>query len=92
MGEYIQISTNSECFCLYLCARGTYLHAQKSLSFVCFRTEVEAYNTLDPGVRVVILKALCDIRVEVNIFFNFLFSLLIPSISCNSQMVLPITI
>ncbi|KAL0342755.1 UNVERIFIED_CONTAM: DDT domain-containing protein DDR4 [Sesamum calycinum] len=26
--------------------------------------EVEAYNTLDPGVRVVILKALCDIRVE----------------------------
>ncbi|XP_011087191.1 DDT domain-containing protein DDR4 [Sesamum indicum] len=27
-------------------------------------TEVEAYNALDPGVRVVILKALCDIRVE----------------------------
>ncbi|KAG6410304.1 hypothetical protein SASPL_128362 [Salvia splendens] len=27
-------------------------------------TEVEAYNTLDPGIRVVILKALCDIRVE----------------------------
>ncbi|KAL3819344.1 hypothetical protein ACJIZ3_005249 [Penstemon smallii] len=26
--------------------------------------EVEAYNSLDPGVRVVILKALCDIRVE----------------------------
>ncbi|KAL8118263.1 DDT domain-containing protein DDR4-like [Apium graveolens] len=26
--------------------------------------EVEAYNKLDPGVRVVILKALCDIRVE----------------------------
>ncbi|XP_051133252.1 DDT domain-containing protein DDR4-like [Andrographis paniculata] len=27
-------------------------------------TEVEAYHALDPGVRVVILKALCDIRVE----------------------------
>ncbi|KAK4257138.1 hypothetical protein QN277_006766 [Acacia crassicarpa] len=26
--------------------------------------EVEAYKSLDPGVRVVILKALCDIRVE----------------------------
>ncbi|KAH6797393.1 DDT domain superfamily [Perilla frutescens var. hirtella] len=26
--------------------------------------EVEAYKALDPGVRVVILKALCDIRVE----------------------------
>ncbi|CAI9753900.1 unnamed protein product [Fraxinus pennsylvanica] len=26
--------------------------------------EIEAYNALDPGVRVVILKALCDIRVE----------------------------
>uniref|UniRef100_A0A7C9E9C5 DDT domain-containing protein n=1 Tax=Opuntia streptacantha TaxID=393608 RepID=A0A7C9E9C5_OPUST len=26
--------------------------------------EIEAYRTLDPGVRVVILKALCDIRVE----------------------------
>lgn len=38
---------------------------KKSSFFVCFRTEVEAYNTLDPGVRVVILKALCDIRVEV---------------------------
>jgi hypothetical protein len=23
------------------------------------------YKTLDPGIRVVILKALCDIRVEV---------------------------
>lgn len=30
-----------------------------------FRAEVEAYKALDPGVRVVILKALCDIRVEV---------------------------
>lgn len=29
------------------------------------RTEIEAYNILPPGVRVVILKALCDIRVEV---------------------------
>ncbi|KAL7617464.1 hypothetical protein Lser_V15G00436 [Lactuca serriola] len=26
--------------------------------------EIETYNTLDPGVRVIILKALCDIRVE----------------------------
>ncbi|CAO2826736.1 unnamed protein product [Amaranthus hypochondriacus] len=26
--------------------------------------EIETYKTLDPGVRVVILKALCDIRVE----------------------------
>lgn len=30
-----------------------------------FRAEIEAYKALDPGVRVVILKALCDIRVEV---------------------------
>ena len=33
------------------------------------------YKTLDPGVRVVILKALCDIRVEVsplaaNVIYN----------------------
>ncbi|GKV14160.1 hypothetical protein SLEP1_g25071 [Rubroshorea leprosula] len=27
-------------------------------------TEIEVYKSLDPGVRVVILKALCDIRVE----------------------------
>ncbi|XP_076891516.1 DDT domain-containing protein DDR4-like isoform X2 [Bidens hawaiensis] len=27
-------------------------------------TEIETYKNLDPGVRVVILKALCDIRVE----------------------------
>ncbi|KAL4559246.1 hypothetical protein LXL04_031381 [Taraxacum kok-saghyz] len=26
--------------------------------------EVETYNTLDPSIRVIILKALCDIRVE----------------------------
>ncbi|XP_028788196.1 DDT domain-containing protein DDR4-like isoform X2 [Neltuma alba] len=26
--------------------------------------EIEAYKSLDPGIRVVILKALCDIRVE----------------------------
>lgn len=32
-----------------------------------FRAEVEAYNALDPAVRVVILKALCDIRVEVTL-------------------------
>lgn len=35
------------------------------LSFSYVRAEVEAYNVLDPGVRVAILKALCDIRVEV---------------------------
>lgn len=29
------------------------------------RAEIEVYKTLDPGVRVVILKALCDIRVGV---------------------------
>ena len=29
------------------------------------RAEVETYKKLDPGIRVVILKALCDIRVEV---------------------------
>lgn len=29
------------------------------------RVEIEVYKSLDPGVRVVILKALCDIRVEV---------------------------
>lgn len=28
------------------------------------------YKSLDPGVRVVILKALCDIRVEVLLMFN----------------------
>ncbi|CAA3026455.1 Hypothetical predicted protein [Olea europaea subsp. europaea] len=34
--------------------------------------EVEAYNALDPGVRVVILKALCDIRVEQEDFRSFI--------------------
>ncbi|XP_052183558.1 DDT domain-containing protein DDR4-like [Diospyros lotus] len=34
--------------------------------------EVEAYNTLDPGVRVVILKALCDIRVEQEDIRNYI--------------------
>ncbi|KAK6148480.1 hypothetical protein DH2020_019392 [Rehmannia glutinosa] len=38
----------------------------------CFRAEVEAYNTLDPGVRVVILKALCDIRVEQEDIRNYI--------------------
>lgn len=33
------------------------------LTFI--RTEVETYKMLDPGTRVRILKALCDIRVEV---------------------------
>ncbi|KAI3464012.1 hypothetical protein Pfo_020675 [Paulownia fortunei] len=35
-------------------------------------TEVEAYNALDPGVRVVILKALCDIRVEQEDIRNYI--------------------
>ncbi|XP_057791949.1 DDT domain-containing protein DDR4 [Salvia miltiorrhiza] len=35
-------------------------------------TEVEAYNTLDPGIRVVILKALCDIRVEQEDIRNYI--------------------
>ncbi|XAR65434.1 hypothetical protein NMG60_11009563 [Bertholletia excelsa] len=34
--------------------------------------EVEAYNLLDPGVRVVILKALCDIRVEQEDIRNYI--------------------
>ncbi|KAG6635337.1 DDT domain-containing protein DDR4-like isoform X1 [Carya illinoinensis] len=34
--------------------------------------EVEIYKTLDPGVRVVILKALCDIRVEQEDIRNFI--------------------
>ncbi|KAK6153359.1 hypothetical protein DH2020_012998 [Rehmannia glutinosa] len=35
-------------------------------------TEVEAYKVLDPGVRVVILKALCDIRVEQEDIRNYI--------------------
>ncbi|KAE9453769.1 hypothetical protein C3L33_14309, partial [Rhododendron williamsianum] len=34
--------------------------------------EVEAYNVLDPGVRVAILKALCDIRVEQEDIRNYI--------------------
>ncbi|PSR96660.1 DDT domain-containing protein [Actinidia chinensis var. chinensis] len=34
--------------------------------------EVEAYNTLDPGVRVLILKAICDIRVEQEDIRNYI--------------------
>ncbi|KAK6920796.1 hypothetical protein RJ641_014474, partial [Dillenia turbinata] len=34
--------------------------------------EVEAYKELDPGVRVIILKALCDIRVEVSLLLRWL--------------------
>ncbi|KAK1373308.1 DDT domain-containing protein [Heracleum sosnowskyi] len=34
--------------------------------------EIEAYNTLDPGVRVLILKALCDIRVEQEDIRNYI--------------------
>ncbi|XP_063949395.1 DDT domain-containing protein DDR4 isoform X1 [Daucus carota subsp. sativus] len=35
-------------------------------------TEIEAYNILPPGVRVVILKALCDIRVEQEDIRNYI--------------------
>ncbi|KAL8529644.1 hypothetical protein ACS0TY_006905 [Phlomoides rotata] len=35
-------------------------------------TEVETYNALDPGVRVIILKALCDIRVEQEDIRNYI--------------------
>lgn len=34
--------------------------------------EIEAYNALDPGVRVLILKALCDIRVEQEDIHNYI--------------------
>ncbi|XP_022727568.1 DDT domain-containing protein DDR4-like [Durio zibethinus] len=34
--------------------------------------EVEVYKSLDPGVRVVILKALCDIRVEQEDIRNYI--------------------
>jgi len=30
-----------------------------------FRAEIELYRTLDPATRLVILKAICDIRCEV---------------------------
>ncbi|GFP79962.1 hypothetical protein PHJA_000139600 [Phtheirospermum japonicum] len=35
-------------------------------------TEVEAYNALDPEVRVMILKALCDIRVQQEDIRNYI--------------------
>ncbi|KAI9173761.1 hypothetical protein LWI28_006041 [Acer negundo] len=35
-------------------------------------SEIEVYKTLDPGVRVVILKALCDIRVEQEDIRNYI--------------------
>lgn len=61
--------------CLYSCMGGTSRTFFVSLMLL-FRAEVEAYKALDPGVRVVILKALCDIRVEVkmikHILLNFL--------------------
>lgn len=43
-----------------------------------YRAEIEAYSALDPAVRVVILKALCDIRVEV--FQILIFFTIIPVI------------
>jgi hypothetical protein len=30
-----------------------------------FRAETELYKALEPGIRLVILKAICDIRSEV---------------------------
>ncbi|KAL3575242.1 hypothetical protein D5086_023343 [Populus alba] len=42
-------------------------------SLGCFTwVEVEVYKTLDPSVRVVILKALCDIRVEQEDIRNYI--------------------
>lgn len=35
-------------------------------------TEIEVYKSLDPGIRVVILKALCDIRVEQEDIRNYI--------------------
>jgi len=39
------------------------------------RTEIETYKTLEPATRLVILKAICDIRVEVSFVKNKRFSL-----------------
>lgn len=55
---------------------GTKLHIYSSLSglfvdlrlymhWIVLRAEIDTYHGLEPAVRVVILKALCDIRVEV---------------------------
>ncbi|RWW30454.1 hypothetical protein GW17_00004963 [Ensete ventricosum] len=38
-----------------------------------FRTEIETYKTLDPRTRILILKALCDIRVEVPYYVSMLY-------------------
>ena len=47
------------------------------------------YHALDPGVRVVILKALCDIRVEVSLFLVvFLFSSLSLTTFCLTSLLL----
>ncbi|MCH86578.1 aminoacyl-tRNA synthetase [Trifolium medium] len=35
-------------------------------------TEIEVYKSLDPAVRVIILKALCDIRVEQEDIRNYI--------------------
>lgn len=37
------------------------------------RTEIEVYKSLDPAVRIIILKALCDIRVEVLLMLIYLY-------------------
>lgn len=41
-------------------------------NFYFSRAEIEAYKMLDPATRVVILKALCDIRVEVLLFIKLM--------------------
>lgn len=49
-----------------------------------YRAEIEAYIALDPAVRVVILKALCDIRVEVfrtTLIYHYSFHLLCTYLS-----------
>lgn len=35
------------------------------MHWIVLRAEIDTYHGLEPAVRVVILKALCDIRVEV---------------------------
>jgi len=48
------------------CRRG----AANSRMIASHGAEFEAYNVLDPGVHVAILKALCDIRVEVDEYMS----------------------
>lgn len=70
MGEYNCISKCLDIVVLLVSFEAQVLHLHE---FGCLcRAEIEAYGALDPGVRVVILKALCDIRVEVFVFLTFL--------------------